>query len=131
VLKRSLKPMKRTPMRKVGKVGRRRLATSRKLTKQAQSNGHDFCEVGAILAERKIDTGPCMWSLTNAHSCKTERRYGRPELDMESARSCKRHHYLCLDLLSPEKQTEIVREAIQRRDKGNSGVGLQGIEFRD
>lgn len=104
-----------TPMRKVGKVGRRRLATSRKLTAEAKREGHDFCELAAVLRDWKIDSGPCVGGLSNAHSQKVIRRFDDKSLDYESARGCWRHHAYVLDLLPPEKQKAVVCEAIRRR----------------
>lgn len=108
------KPKIRKPMNRIGPVGRRRLAANKK---RPEIN---HCEIGPILKQRGITFVRCLGDLTWAHSVKAHKRGRDPELEKEVARSCETHHYYVLDLLRPELTAEIVREAIRRRDYGQT-----------
>ena len=113
--------MKRTPLKRIGKVGKKRLAASKRFRREREKAGRQSCEIASILRERGIDTGPCIGPLTAAHSLKTSARadyHGkeRERLDNEVCDACERHHYFVLDLLAPQRTLDIVREAIRRRN---------------
>lgn len=114
---------RRTPLKRgkrinpIGKKGRARMKTSAAQTAKAIAEGHNFCELGPVLADFAIDYSPCFGDLTNAHSVKTVARGSDPVLDTETARSCTFHHYQITDLQDHETQARVVREAIKRRDE--------------
>lgn len=115
-MKRSSSLKRSGPMRKVGKVGRRRIKTSRLLTAEARANGHDFCELALILRELEIDGSPCFGEeLENAHSVKCSERGSDPVLDRETARSCPHHHGIT-DSKTHAVQLRVIRTAIARRE---------------
>jgi hypothetical protein len=114
------KRMKRSRLRPVGKVGKRRIALSRELTAKAKEEGYDSCEIKDVLRDMGIDDSPCHGEITNAHSMKTTARRTfagaeRERLERETVRSCTRHHYYVTDVQKPEVQRAIVRESIARR----------------
>lgn len=72
--------MKRSPLRRIGKIGKRRLAANKARKPLADNIGH--CEVGPILKARGITFRNCLGDLTWAHSKKhrgndPERRRGQ------------------------------------------------------
>lgn len=107
--------MRRTPLKKLGKVGKRRIKVSRELTAEAKANGYDFCEIGAVMRDWEIDTSPCFgFPLQNCHSVKCSPRGSDPILDRETGRGCP-HHHAIMDSKTHKTQASVVREAIRRR----------------
>jgi ABC-type transporter Mla MlaB component len=64
--------MKRSPIKKIGKIGRLNIKALRELTKVWETKSIQYCEV-MILHE-------CSWDLTNCHRHKRVWYRGKPEL---------------------------------------------------
>lgn len=120
MLRRSASLKRKTRLRALGKVGRRRLAAN-KARKATHVEWLDHCEIGPILRNRGITFVRCMGPLEFCHARKGHHRIkkaeiGTPEHEDTVARGCSLHHESYLDLLPPEQTCEIVLEAIRRRD---------------
>ena len=107
---------RKSRLKRVGKKGKERLKHGQVMNAQAKQEGwYGKCEVGPILIERGLTAEGCFGDWTKAHSVKTHRRFGRPDLEKECAGGCEFHHYLILDTLPPNTTCSVVREAIRRR----------------
>lgn len=110
------KEKQKTPLRKIGKVGRERLDVVAELTKQAASEGWlNHCEIGPVLVEHNLAEAECFGPLTFAHSQKAHKRGSNPELARQVTRACEGHHFYTLDLLPSMLTEKLVLEAIARR----------------
>lgn len=112
------------PMRKVGKVGLRRLEANKQRKEQFAAI-LKVCEIAPILREKGITFTRCRGPMTWAHARKRHRRSkkaveGTPEHEETIIRACENHHYFYLDVLPPDQTCELVMLAIRRR---KSGVG--------
>lgn len=104
----------RKAMNRIGKVGRRRLRVSAELKREAEDNGHDYCELRAVLRDSGISDTRCFGELENCHSVKCSPRGSDPVLDRETARGCEHHHRI-MDADTHAVQLATVRAAIARR----------------
>ena len=90
------------------------MQVSAELKREAEENGHDYCELRAVLRDFGISDTRCFGDLENCHSVKSSPRGSDPVLDRETARGCQAHHQT-IDTDTHEVQARVVREAIRRR----------------